>query len=72
MMKVYLLLFFVKILDGLDYDLLKDSISKRTKSIKNDPERRVDKVLNPPLGLPDNGKDELDSESQGLKVYYPL
>ena len=46
---------FDKILDTLDYDPAKDSNSKRTKSIKHDLKKRVDKIRLSPLALQAEG-----------------
>ena len=59
---------FTKILESVKYDRTKDSISNRTKSIKNDLSKRVDKVRNSPLALPsiENEEKSDDLEGQGV------
>ena len=57
---------FDNILNSLNYDSSKDSNSKRTKLIKNDLRKRVNKIKNPPLALPTN-----DVQGEGVKIIIP-
>ena len=64
---------FRKMLETDDYDHAKDSNSKRTKSIKKDFKKRVDKIQNPTLALAadENEEEYSDLEGQVMKIIIP-